>query len=83
MSCRKGRHGQQKGNSDARLKRELDLSQRTFWRHGKKMTTPPRNFRYGGHEDESKYFGSYLRKLRALRGVGPAIRIKPVFSYGV
>jgi hypothetical protein len=81
MSCRKGRHGQTKGNSDARLAHERSLSQRVFWRNDKRMMTPTRAVRYGGispyDPKEGRYHTVMLRRLRALRGVGPARRMKP------
>jgi hypothetical protein len=84
MSCRIGRHGQQKGGSTARIHRETELGNRGFIRHGKKMTTRPRFARYEDHSnDRSKYFGEVLRALRGLRGVGRPIKFDMEFKrYG-
>lgn len=80
MSCRKGRHGQQKGNSAARMRRETELH----------MASPKDRIRrafYVGPGQGGKYSTSYLRKLRALRGVGPVRLLKPFrtvvrYAYG-
>lgn len=72
MSRRIGRHGQQKGNSDARLAREAGLNQRPFKRRGKTVRTQPRLVSYSPVVDGGgRYPGVVLRRLRSLWGVGP------------
>lgn len=87
MSHRYSRRGQIKGDSKARFDREKDLSQKRLLVHGKIVRTQPRNYRYEGLPDIGPYTGSYLRRLRALRGVGPVKLLKPFrtvvkYAYG-
>jgi len=59
-----------KGDSDARIQREMELGRRVFWRNDKRMSAQPRRQIFQPAPDEGRYSCWRLRVLRGLNGVG-------------